>query len=142
MSRSVTLLLSLVVVEADAGNGVADGLVPGELAFADEHACGSSGEQLGVGSNLAKGVGREGQFFVVVAIAVAFGEDQLVIDNDADADAGRVPVLEGLLHPGVEALEFGVDVLGLRVQERAEDRGEKQREAEEPQGAKRAVRFE
>jgi hypothetical protein len=46
--------------------------------------------------------GRERQLFLVVPIAVAFRENQFVVHDHADADAGRVPVLEGFGHVGVE----------------------------------------
>src|SRR3989454_3766183 len=47
---------------------------------------------------------RELQLLLVVSIAISLGEDQLVADNNAHADAWCIPILQHLLHVGVEAL--------------------------------------
>ena len=55
-------------------------------------------------------VGVYGQLLPEVAEAVPLGEDELVLHDDADADAGRVPVLHDLRHVVVEPFQPGVDV--------------------------------
>jgi hypothetical protein len=52
----------------------------------------------------------QGQLFFVVAIAVALGEDEFVVDHDADANTRRVPVSQYLLHVSIEACELFGDV--------------------------------
>ena len=53
----------------------------------------------------------------MVAIAVTLYKDELVIDDDADADAGRIPVFQSLFHERVKALKllghFRALVLGV-----------------------------
>src|SRR5208283_5255340 len=67
-------------------------------------------EQLRIRSDRAHGTRREWQFLLIVAIAVAFREDELVVHHNADAHAGRVPVLQGLRHVGVESLQLFRDI--------------------------------
>src|SRR5215510_720012 len=50
---------------------------------------------------------------VVVAVAVAFREHELVFHDDADTDARHVPVLEHLRHVSVETLQARLDAGGL-----------------------------
>ena len=54
----------------------------------------------------------------MVAIAVAFGENQFVVDHDAHANSGRVPILQNLLHVSVEATQLAGDVRCLRASAR------------------------
>src|SRR5215469_7359096 len=51
----------------------------------------------------------------IVAVAVALGEDELVVDDNADANSGRVPVFQQLLHVGIEAFELFGDIELLRA---------------------------
>jgi len=83
--------------------------------------------------------GREGELFFVIAVAVALGEDEFVVDHDADADAGRVPVFQDLGHVGVEAIEFLGDVGFLRAGGDGEDyESEGDGKAKNPAGWNRA----
>ncbi len=50
------------------------------------------------------------QFLFIVTIAIALGEDELVIDHNTHANADTVPLLHRLFHESVEALEFLRDV--------------------------------
>gem|GEM_PF-4332390 len=120
--------VQVIVVEADGGDGVADGAVPGELAVLHQHPRRHRGEELGVGRDLAHGGRGHGQLAVHVPVAIALGEDQLVPDHHAHGHARGVPVLEHLLHVGVEALEARGRVLlrtkGGNHEEAAEDGGD------------------
>ncbi len=121
-----------VVVERDGRDGRPDRLVPGQLAFVDQHAGGDGREQLGVRGDLMERRRGIGQLLAVVAVAVALGEDELVADDDADADPGGVPVLEDLGHVGVEVAELLDDILARGLgqepgrREEEEERGKKQ----------------
>src|SRR5207247_10471232 len=53
----------------------------------------------------------EVDLLAIVAVAVTLGEDELVPDDDADADARDVVVLQRLGHPGIEVLELGRGVV-------------------------------
>ena len=61
----------------------------------------------------------------VIAIAVSFGENQLVTHHDADADAGPIPILQDLGHVVVEAVQLFRDVDVLRVSGRRQDEARK-----------------
>jgi hypothetical protein len=74
------------------GHGFANGLVPGEFSFFDEHSGSDSSEQFRIRGNLMKTGWREGQLFFVIAVAVTFGEDEFVVNDDAHADARCIPV--------------------------------------------------
>src|ERR1019366_6908340 len=106
-------VVQLVVIKLNGRHGLPDGLVPGELAFLDEHTRGDRREELGVGGDGTEGGGSERQFLLVIAVAVAFGEDKLVVDDDAYTDARRVPILQHLFHVGIEAGQLLGDFGGL-----------------------------
>jgi hypothetical protein len=123
-----------VVVELDRRDGVADGLVPGELPLFNEETRGDGREELRVRRDLVERVRGEGELLAVVAVAVALREDELVADDDAHTDGGDVPVLQGPGHPGIEVLELGGRValggLGLNELDRGQyedNRCDKQR---------------
>ena len=120
--------VELVVVELDARHELPDRLVPVELAFLHEQARGHRREQLRVRSDGHDRVLGERQLAPVVAIAVALGEHELVVDHDPHPDSGNVPVPDELLHRRVEALELlrrGVEGAG-QAREAAETRHEEQ----------------
>src|ERR1700741_1256662 len=121
------VVVQLVVVKLDRRYRVAHWIVPSQLSLLDEHAGGNRGKELGVRGNLAERGGGEGQLFLVVAIAVALGEDELVVDHDSDANTRRVPVFQYLLHISVEAFELFGDVGFLGANREC---GEHQRECQ------------
>src|SRR5215813_2262605 len=96
-----------VVVEPDRRNRLANGPLPGELAFFDQKPGSDRSEQLGVRSDRVQRVRCYRQFLFVVAVAVALGEGELVVDDDPYADADAVPVLERLFHERIKVAEFG-----------------------------------
>ena len=127
-----------VVVELDRRHRLAHRLIPRQLPFLDQQARGHGREKLRVRGNLVEGFRREGELLAVVAVAVPLREDQLVPDDDGDADRGDIPVLQRLTHPGVEALELcrGIAVrrLGREASRECED------EASDEESARRVAR--
>jgi hypothetical protein len=119
-----------VVGEPDRWDGLADRLVPGQLPLLDEETRGDGSEELRVRRDLVERVRSEGELLPVVAVAVAFREDELVADDDSDADRGHVPVLERPGHPGVEVLELrrGIGVRSLGRETTGESEGEERDE--------------
>jgi len=54
------------------------------------------------------------ELLFVIPETVAFGENKFVVDDDANADARRIPVLQRLGHVGVEPVECLRDIDTLR----------------------------
>ena len=104
------VVVEFVVVELDGRHRLPDRLIPGELSFFHQHPRGHRREQLAVGSDLDQSGRRERKLIFIVAIAVSFGEDQLVVHNNAYADPGRIPILQRLLHVRVKTLQLTSDV--------------------------------
>ena len=98
------------VVEVDCRNGFADWLVPRQLAFFHEKSRRDGREQFRVRGDGVHRLRRNRQLLLVVAVAITLGEHELVIDDDADPDAWRVPVFQGLLHERIEARELSRDI--------------------------------
>ena len=90
--------IEIVVVELDGRDVLPDRFIPIELAVVDQHTGRDRSEQLRVRRDWLRGRWRERDLLPVVAIAVPLGEDELVFDDHAHADAGHVPVLEHLRH--------------------------------------------
>ena len=94
-----------VVVHAEVGQVVAHGLVPVELALADQRAQRADRELLGDGGDRHQRVRRHRQVLVAVAQAVALQQHDLVAHHDADGGAGDLLVGERFLDERVERCE-------------------------------------
>ena len=112
------VVVQLIVVKLDCRNGLTYRLIPSQLSFFDQHACGHSGEQFGVRGDLAQRRWREGQLLLVVSIAIALGENQFVIDHNSYANPGCIPILQNLDHVGVEVAQLTGDLGRLRASAR------------------------
>ena len=106
----------------------ANGIVPGHLAFVDQHAGGRRGERLGARRNGEQGIGRYRLVGADFAHTIGLQIDDLIAADDRQRGAGNVPRLEAVLHNGIDGL--GVDGLG-----RGRDGDEQHRREQEIDGA-------
>src|SRR6516225_1893034 len=100
------MAVELVVVKLNLRHRPAYRLVPCEFSFFHKRSCRYRREQFRIRRNRLHRLRRERQLLLVIAIAVALGEHQLVSDNNSYADTWRVPVLQRLLHVSVKALQL------------------------------------
>ena len=94
------------VIKLDSGHRLANGPVPGEFSFLDQKSGRHRGKQFGVRGDRIQSVRRDRQLLLIVAIAVALREHQLVAHDNADADARRVPIFQRFLHERVKASQL------------------------------------
>ena len=89
--------------QREPGNVPAQRHIPFQAARIDQRAHGECGKGLGRRTDGHNGVGRHGCFFLQVAIAVAFGQDDFIVHDNGHGQAGNVQSLQPFGHNGIES---------------------------------------
>jgi hypothetical protein len=99
-----------LVRQPEPGDVAAQRHVPLQAALVDQGAHGESSEGLGRRADGQDGVGGHGGFLLQIPVAVALGQDNLVVDDDGHGRAWNVQALQP---PGDDLVECGQRGAGL-----------------------------